>query len=122
MRYGCVVAAEFEAAHFLEGDPRCGIRPHGHRYRIEANVGGKMRADPKVRPVDLEALLRQWQAIAGEFNGRSVQDMMPGVITDPFGIARYLLERMLQDWPYIQSVSVWEHPDLGATVIVGEET
>ena len=114
MRYHGLVEAEFEAGHYLPGDARCGLREHGHRYLVQVKVAGRMQREGL--SVDLDLLRSDWTAIIREFDGRPLQDMMPGVSTTPFGIARYLLERMLGSWPSVQEVTVWERPGVGATV------
>jgi hypothetical protein len=45
-------------------------------------------------------------AVVDELRNRDLNDMLPGVITTPEGIALYVHERLVLDWPKLIAVAV----------------
>lgn len=66
--------------------------------------------------MELDDLSRDLTALTDEFDCRYLEDMMPGVVTTPHGIASYFMERLVGGWPLLESVTVWERPCCSATV------
>ena len=113
MQYTATVEASFDAGHLLPEHPQCG-RLHGHHYRVLATAEGLMkRTGP---PVDITELHTALTGVSGELDGRNLNEMLPGVVTTPHGIARYIMERLMGSWPSLQAITVWERPCCSATV------
>jgi 6-pyruvoyltetrahydropterin/6-carboxytetrahydropterin synthase len=113
MQYSATVETSFEAGHLIEGHRTCG-RVHGHHYRVQATALGHMQRDGT--PVDMFELRQAAQALADECDGRYLNEMLPGVIPSPHGIARWFMERLLDQWPRVAEVTVWERPCCSGTV------
>lgn len=72
------------AGHLVKDHPVCGRGDHGHDYRVEM----AWEEDPAYE------LVERATSIVHEFNGRSLNRMMPASDPTAGGLARYLLERM----------------------------
>ncbi len=48
--------------------------------------------------------------LVGELDHRHLNDMLPGVVTTPEGIAIYIHERLILAWPHVTLVSVSAGP------------
>jgi 6-pyruvoyl-tetrahydropterin synthase len=104
MKYRSVAVARFEAAHRVEGHSRCGDT-HGHQWIVSVAVEGGL--DPKkVYVVDHGSWQEALAAVVNELHDRDLNDMLPGVVTTPEGLALYIRERLILDWPRIVSVAV----------------
>jgi 6-pyruvoyl-tetrahydropterin synthase len=67
-------------------------------------------------PVNMDSLREAVQDLADECDGRYLNDMLPGVIPSPHGIGRWFMERLMDQWPRVQEVTVWERPCCSGTV------
>lgn len=114
MQYSATVEATFEAGHHIEGHRLCSRPGHGHHYRVQTTTLGHMQRDGL--PVDMLQLRESVQALADECDGRNLNDMLPGVIPSPHGVARWFMERLLDQWPRVVEVTVWERPCCSGTV------
>ena len=121
MDYSVQIEDTFEAGHILEGTRDC-ARQHGHRYRVE--VAADLRFEPVRRQVtDIEPLRKALTDICAELDGRWLNDMIPGVLPTPDGIAAWFMERLLLHFPRVTRVTLWERPHCAFTVSrVLEET
>lgn len=116
MKHFTTVGMVFEAGHQVDGHLICELR-HGHRWQVWVTVAGGL--DPKkVQVVDHGELLAALTAVVTEFANNDLNDMLPGVITTPEGIALYIRERLILDWPRIVTVVV----QMGDNVIVRVES
>jgi len=66
-------------------------REHGHDWRITVEAKGD-------ETVEIETALGQ---LAREFQGRTLEDMMPGAATTATGVANWLMERLSLRYPTI---------------------
>jgi len=112
LQYTGLARAEFEAGHQLDSPPRCS-RLHGHRYGVEVEVEGRLNHKTSLA-VDLDALAESLSALCAELRDRDLNEMMPGVITTPYGVAAWIMERLLATWP-VTRVSVTESGSTTAT-------
>lgn len=92
-----VYYAGFSSAHVggishTKADPR----PHGHDFR--ATVEARLDETQEIN----EALF----SLVSEFNGRTLEEMMPGAATDATGVASWIMERLSLRFPSIVRVSV----------------
>lgn len=93
-------AGSFDAGHVIEALPRCSSPNHGHSWTVTVTIGGEL--DPKtgwVRgadtlPESLEGFLR-------ELRGRDLNEMLPGTVTSPLGIASVTIDRLALRYPRI---------------------
>ena len=78
---------------------------HGHSWVLEATVEGDL--DPKVGMVrGAETLQQHVTEWCGELNNRNLDDMLPGVVTSPLGIATAALNDLALRHPRIATVRV----------------
>jgi 6-pyruvoyl-tetrahydropterin synthase len=104
MRFTSTVREQFEAAHQVEGHTVCG-RVHGHAWEIAVTVEGGL--DPKtISVVDHGILALALYTIVDEFRDNDLNDMLPGIVTTPEGLALYVRERLILQYPRIDSVEV----------------
>ncbi len=104
MQYRTTVIDHFDAAHEVPGHSRCGGN-HGHAWTVEVTVEGGL--DPKkIHVVDHGELAGDLFRVVEEFRDRDLNDMLPGVITTPEGLALYIRERLILEWPRIVEVVV----------------
>lgn len=114
MQFSATVEGQFEAGHTIEGHRLCFRPGHGHHYRVQVTALGHMQRSGE--PVDMLALRDSVQALVEECDGRYLNDMLPGVIPSPHGIGRWFMERLMDEWPRVQEVTVWERPCCSGTV------
>jgi len=99
-----IAAASFDAQHRVPGYRPCD-RIHGHSWIVEVDVAGEL--DPKtgwVRGAELlPEALDKW---AEELNLGSLEELLPGVVTSPLGIASAALDALALRFPTIASVRV----------------
>jgi 6-pyruvoyltetrahydropterin/6-carboxytetrahydropterin synthase len=114
MDYSVRIEDTFDSGHVVEGHPTCG-RPHGHRYRVE--VTSTLRFEPVRRQVtDTTPLVEAIRGMCFELEGRSLNDMIPGIVPTADGVAAWFMERLLLHFPRVTSVTVWERPHCAFTV------
>lgn len=95
MMYSGWVEINFSAGHRAIGVCASHLTtPSGHLYRIRAYCTGKY--DPS-RRAPLDEIRQKLDAIHDEFAGQMIDDLTPGVMTTPAGIAAYMLERLGSD-------------------------
>ncbi len=117
MDYTVQIEDTFDAGHVLDSPPEC-ARQHGHRYRVE--VGMVLRFEASRRQVtDTVPLKSAIRDICAELDGRHLNDMIPGVVPTPDGIAGWFMERLLLSFPRVTRVTVWERPQCAFTVSRG---
>jgi 6-pyruvoyltetrahydropterin/6-carboxytetrahydropterin synthase len=114
MDYSVLIEDTFDAGHTVEGHPEC-ARLHGHRYRIQ--VEATLRFEPVRRQVtDTTPLQQSVREACAELEGRLINDMLPGVVPTPDGIAAWFMERLSLGFPRITRVTLWERPQCAFTV------
>lgn len=115
MRHTTTAHVTFEASHIVIDHSMCG-RNHGHQWDVAVTVEGGL--DPKkILVVDHGELLLSLQRVIREVADRDLNDMLPGVITTPEGIALYIRERLSLEWPRIVRIEV----EMGPSVWVALE-
>lgn len=103
MKFKSTVVAEFDAAHAVEG--HFGGGNHGHAWEVSVTVEGGL--DPKtIQVVASDELRAALWVVIGELANRDLNDMLPGIVTTPEGLALYIRERLILDWPRIVNVTV----------------
>ncbi len=95
----------FSAAHQV-GEGRCS-KHHGHVWRIQAAF-----QDRKGDPIDTDGTLASLHEIRSELHLRDLNSMIKPSIPDAEGLARWVMERLLQQWPVIE-VMVWQDEEVG---------
>jgi len=96
--------AEFDAGHLIKELLAC-TRQHGHFYVVTASVTGEL--DPVFGwPRGTQNLPTDLGDLVSEVNGRNLNELMPGVVTTPVGIAANFLERLLGRYPTLVAVGV----------------
>lgn len=104
MRSIITVHGRFSASHTVEGHPVCG-RLHGHTWDVDVSVEGPI--SPKTGTVvDSWALAFALTKLTVELDHRDLDAMVPGVVSVPEGIASYVRERLLLEFPKITIVTV----------------
>jgi len=85
---------KFDASHQVDKVPGCKML-HGHTFTVRAAVSGNLEADEEgVRRVQYYEDLAQLENLREELDERHLNDMMPGVVTTPEGVAAWFLERL----------------------------
>jgi 6-pyruvoyl-tetrahydropterin synthase len=99
-----VASASFDAQHRIPGYEPC-TRPHGHSWIVEVEVGGEL--EPKsgwVRgTAQLHTAVQDW---AAELHLGDLNELLPGVVTSPLGIASAALDALALRFPHIATVRV----------------
>lgn len=114
LRYASTARVEFEASHFVPDHSMCG-HGHGHKWAIEVTVDGGL--DPKkIQVIDHGALLSDLLALITIFASRDLNDMLEGVVTTPEGLAMYVREQLILEWPRITHVNVEMGPFVSVVV------
>lgn len=114
MRASVTVQSRFSASHVIEGHPVCG-RVHGHAWVVSATVDGPV--SPKTGAVDGSSDLATGLAhVIVELDHKHLNDMLPGVVPTPEGIAAWVHERLLLASPRLTSVTV-DDGDYAATLV-----
>ncbi len=104
MRALVTVSTSFPASHTVTGHSTCG-RGDGHEWTVEATTA-VADATPTRMVVDHGEFHAALVAITGELTNRNLNDMLPGVVCTPEGIAAYVHERLILNWPSTTLVSV----------------
>lgn len=114
MHYSVRISGEFDSAHSLVNDPDHG-RVHGHGYRVE--VQADLRFEAQRRQVtDTKPLQEAVASLCRELDGRNLNEMLPGVVSTPDGVASYFMERLLLSFPLVKQVTIWERAHCAFTV------
>ena len=97
--------AQLDAGHSIPDLPRC-VRPgHGHSWTITVTVEDDL--DPRTGWVRGSAdLPLRLQTFVDQMQSEDLDEMLPGVITSPLGLASATMERLLLRFPKIVSVRV----------------
>lgn len=104
MRASATVQATFAASHTVKDHPVCGRR-HGHAWVV--SVTAEAPISPKTGSVvDTAGLSTALAFLAVELGHRDIDDMLPGVVSTPEGIAVWVRERLLLAYPNITVVTV----------------
>jgi 6-pyruvoyl-tetrahydropterin synthase len=115
LRHTTTAHVTFEASHFVMDHSLCG-RTHGHQWNVAVTVEGGL--DPrKIWVVEHGELLSSLNRIVREFADRDLNDMLPGVVTTPEGLALYVRERMTLEWPRIVRIEV----EMGPSIVIALE-
>jgi len=107
------VERTFDAGHVIPGHSTCGFEGHGHRFRVRITMAGS-QASPPWDPASLDDELT---LLLAEVEGKSLNSMLPGMDHGPEGIAMWIIERMVGQFPKISSVDVWLDEHHRVTVI-----
>lgn len=107
MKILTTVGVSFEAGHTVSSDQACEIPNHGHRWKVSVTTEV---------PPDHTEFLSAVQSVIDEIAGRNLNDMLPGVVTSPFGLGLYVRERLALDWPRITKVQVEMGPFISTTI------
>jgi 6-pyruvoyltetrahydropterin/6-carboxytetrahydropterin synthase len=114
--YEIYFAARFEAAHRLVGDFGPATRTHGHTYRMEVIVRGKILGDDGTL-YDIGKLGRAVEALAGSMHYRDLNEI-PGlaeVNTTAEAVASYCWDKLAEPLRGqgldSLTVRIWESPD-----------
>lgn len=114
MRFTTSARDAFQAVHEVEGHSVCG-RVHSHAWQVSVSVEGGL--DPKkVYVVDHGELEEALRVVIDEFRDGDLNDMLPGVVTTPEGVALYIRERLVLQFPRIGAVTVDMGPGVQVTV------
>lgn len=97
------VERTFDAGHVIPGHSTCGFEGHGHRFKVRISMAGSQQS-PLWDPASLDDELT---LLLAEVEGKSLNTMLPGMDHGPEGIAMWIIERMVTDYPKISSVEVW---------------
>ena len=89
-------------AHFLPGHPKCGS-VHGHTYKIEVVVDGKVEDGMVIDFADLKAAAR---AILAQYDHKSWNDFLPYPSVE--NICELLSRRLREQIPMTLTLRVWE--------------
>ena len=117
--YEVYVAAQFEAAHRLDGDFGPATRPHGHTYRLEVLVRGERLKDDGTL-YNIGWLREAVEDLAASLHYRDLNDVpdLAGVNTTAEAVARYCWDRLA---PPLRgqgldslTVRIWESPQVYA--------
>ena len=117
--YEVYVAAQFEAAHRLDGDFGPATRPHGHTYRLEVLVRGERLKDDGTL-YNIGWLREAVEELAASLHYRDLNDVpdLAGVNTTAEAVARYCWDRLA---PPLRgqgldslTVRIWESPQVYA--------
>lgn len=104
MRATVTVAGGFAASHQIDGHSACG-KFHGHTWAVEATL--EKPISPKSgMVVDHGEFLSAVTGVCSELHLRDLNGMLPGVVPVPEGIAGYIRERLLLQFPHIVAVMV----------------
>lgn len=104
MRATVTVHDTFSASHEVPGHTRCG-KLHGHTWLASVTVEGPI--SPKNgMVVDHGALATALRVICAELDGRDLGVMLYAVVPVPEGIAGYIHERLLLEFPRIVAITV----------------
>lgn len=98
------VIAEFSASHVVPGHSTCG-KTDGHRWQVETFLSGQVNQKTGM-VVDHGDVARALNAVISELDHRHLNDMLPGVVCSPEGLAAYIRERMILDFPTVMMVAV----------------
>lgn len=78
---------------------------HGHHWDVEVSVSGDL--DPKsgfVRGAEL--LMPALRELLAEVDHRNLDEMLPGSVASPLGVAAWVLDRLALRFPRIVRVTV----------------
>lgn len=104
MKAVATVSGRFSASHLVAGHTKCG-RLHGHDWQVEASISGQV--DPRTgMVVDFGEVEEALSAVLSEFDGRHINDMLPGASPTHEGLAAYIRERIALKFPLVSTVSV----------------
>lgn len=109
MRALVTVSGGFEASHVVADHSTCG-RGDGHAWTVEATLLESDIGPLSKMVVDHGEFRAALIAVLSEFDHRNLNDMLPGVVTTPEGIAAYVHERLILNWPWVTMVSVSAGP------------
>jgi 6-pyruvoyltetrahydropterin/6-carboxytetrahydropterin synthase len=96
------IVEHIDCAHFLPGHPKCGTL-HGHTYRIEMTVEGKVENGMVIDFSDLKAKARE---ILAAYDHQSWNDALDYPSVE--NICALLNTRLQTTLPYRFSLKVWE--------------
>ena len=105
--YALRYEAHFDASHQLQDVPGCQVL-HGHTYTVTAAVIGNLEPNEMgvARVQWAETIEDELGRIAEELDERHLNDMIPGAVTVPEGLAAWFLER-LQYADYVEVSQGW---------------
>ena len=98
-------SATFEAGHTISASAHCARPGHGHHYEAKVVVSGDL--DPETGwPRGTVNLCLDLDELTAELDGENLNELLPGVVTSPLGIATYIQEQLLMNYPGISAVIV----------------
>lgn len=107
--------AVFDAGHTVSGLPRCSSSNHGHSWTVTVELTDELDAKSGVARGS-ETLLDSLEGLVRELRLRNLDEMLPGTVTSPAGIAAVVLDRLALRHPRITSVSVDCSDGTGGTI------
>lgn len=104
MDISSIATAGFDAAHRIPSYSYCSS-PHGHHWDVRVTVTGDL--DPKSGWIrGAEHLQAALLALMVEIDNKDLDEMLPGVVSSPLGIASWILDRLALAFPRIVRVTV----------------
>src|SRR5215510_9618213 len=91
-----------DCAHFLPGHPKCGLL-HGHTYKVEVTVEGKVTGGMVIDFADLKQAVRE---ALGLYDHRSWNDFLAYPSVE--NICQLLSEKLKQSVAFPFTLRVWE--------------
>lgn len=104
VRARATVTDGFSASHRTD-EPQSCQSLHGHDWTVEVSIEGEI--SPKTHTVgEINALHHALAVVCRELRFRDLNDMLPGVPATAEGIAAYIHERLVLEFPTLTRVSV----------------
>jgi len=113
MRTTITTTVPFFAGHVIPGHSTCG-RQHGHDWSVAVSLESSLNPQDGL-VVEHGAFQHAVEELVAEFNGRNINDLLPGVLPTPEGIAQYVHERLVFEYP-VTKVTVVMSRSISATV------
>ena len=115
MRYTLLKTFRFEAAHQLPhaGDGHKCTTVHGHNYKVQVELGGKILEEPEGWIVDFADIDAAWEhAVMCHLDHKLLNEVVPNPTAEL--LAHWIFNRLCNLIP-VGKVTVWENDDSGAS-------
>jgi 6-pyruvoyl-tetrahydropterin synthase len=100
------VEREFDAGHWVEGDPFCSNPEHGHRFKVRAQF--RAHYDAQIgQSMERAAMDRALGDLIGRIEGRPIHKVLTGVRSTPEGLALWFMDQLLTSFAEVIAVTVW---------------